>query len=118
MLADEIPSALRVGWALVVAPGLDSCASVARGDSAPAWEGAAVPALVDLDRARALDDDETRSEMVSVGVVVAKGAQKEECEFAGALACAGFGPLRMGADTMREGAGAAGSDGAPLFGTR
>ena len=68
------------------------------------------------------DDDETRSEMVSVGVVVAKGAQKEECEFAGALACAGFGPLRMGADTMREGAagGAAGtgSDGAPLFGTR
>lgn len=59
MLADEIPSALRVGWALVVAPGLDSCASVARGDSAPAWEGAAVPALVDLDRARALDDDET-----------------------------------------------------------
>ena len=64
------------------------------------------------------DDDETRSEMVSVGVVVTKGAQKEECEFAGALACAGFGPLRMGADTMREGAGAAGSDGAPLFGTR
>ena len=62
------------------------------------------------------DDDVTRSEMVSVGVRVVKGAQEWEWVLAGALACAGLGPLGMGADTMRE--GAAGSDGAPLFDAR
>lgn len=60
------------------------------------------------------DDDEMRSEMMSVGVVVVIGARKWEREWAWALACAG--PLGMGADAVRE--DAAGSDGAPLFGTR
>lgn len=64
------------------------------------------------------DDDEMRSEMMSVGVVVEIGARKWEWEWEWewALACAGLGPLGMGADAVRE--DAAGSDGAPLFGTR
>src|SRR5699024_12516879 len=71
MLAGATPPALRVGWALVVAPGLDSCASVARGASAPAWEGAAVPALVDLDRARALRDGETPEQWRAMATALA-----------------------------------------------
>jgi hypothetical protein len=62
------------------------------------------------------DDDETRSEMMSVGMVIVKGGR--EWELAGAFACAGLGPLGMVTvtDAVRE--DAAGSDGAPLFGTR
>lgn len=58
LLADEIPSTLRVGWALVVEATADDCRLVARGDSAPMWDGAVVPALVGLERATGLDDDE------------------------------------------------------------
>jgi hypothetical protein len=61
-------------------------------------------------------DDETRSEMVSVGVVVVKGAR--EWEFVGAFACVGLGPLGMVTVTHAVREDAAGSDGAPLFGTR
>lgn len=51
------------------------------------------------------DDDEVNSEMVSV---------VEELELAVALACGYPLALGTGADAMRE--GAAGCDGAPLFG--
>lgn len=58
MLADELPSALRVGWALVMHVDGASCRLVARGDSAPVWTGGEVPALRDLERASAMDEDD------------------------------------------------------------
>lgn len=58
MLADELPGALRVGWALVVQVSDDRCRLVARGASAPMWEGGEVAALRDLQRVTALDDDD------------------------------------------------------------
>ena len=58
LLADEIPSALRVGWALVVAAGTDDRRLVARGTSAPMWDGGGASALVGLERATGLDDDD------------------------------------------------------------
>ena len=76
--------------------------------------GAAVRAGATAAGRDSRDDDETRSEMMSVGMVVVKGGR--EWEFVGAFACAGLGPLGMVTDAVRE--AAAGSDGAPLFGTR
>lgn len=59
MLADELPAALRVGWALVVeATGDSTCRLVARGESAPMWEGGEVPAVCGLERVTALEDDD------------------------------------------------------------
>lgn len=59
MLADELPGALRVGWALVVeVTGDGACRLVARGESAPMWEGGRVAVLCDLDRVAAFDDDD------------------------------------------------------------
>ncbi len=59
MLADELPAALRVGWALVVeVTGDAGCRLVARGESAPMWENDDVPVLRDLDRVIELDDDD------------------------------------------------------------
>lgn len=58
MLADELPPALRVGWALVVDTSGDACRLVARGESAPMWEGGRVDALCGLERAIALGDDD------------------------------------------------------------
>lgn len=58
MLADEIPSALRVGWALVAAATDDGSRLVARGPSAPEWDGGGASALVGMERATGLDDDE------------------------------------------------------------
>lgn len=58
LLADELPAALRVGWALVVETTPECCRLVARGESAPMWEGAGVPALVGLERAVGLHDDD------------------------------------------------------------
>ena len=58
-LADELPAALRVGWALVVeVTGDAGCRLVARGESAPMWENDDVPVLRDLDRVIELDDDD------------------------------------------------------------
>ena len=49
MLADEIPAALRVGWALVLeVTGDATCRLVARGESAPMWEGGEVPVVCGL----------------------------------------------------------------------
>lgn len=59
MLADEIPAALRVGWALVLeVTGDATCRLVARGESAPMWEGGEVPVVCGLARVTALDDDD------------------------------------------------------------
>ncbi|MBB1022670.1 amino acid-binding protein [Dietzia sp. E1] len=59
MLADEIPAALRVGWALVLeVTGEATCRLVARGESAPMWEGGEVPVVCGLARVTALDDDD------------------------------------------------------------
>lgn len=58
MIADELPSALRVGWAVVVAASGETCRLVARGEAAPMWEGGRVEALCGLERATALDDDD------------------------------------------------------------
>lgn len=57
LLADELPAALRVGWAVVVEVTGVECRVVARGESAPEWTGGEVPALRHLDRATALGDD-------------------------------------------------------------
>lgn len=58
LLAEELPAALRVGWALVAAPTSEGFRPVARGPAAPEWEGSGVPALDGVDRAVELDDDE------------------------------------------------------------
>src|SRR5699024_7143548 len=58
LLVDEIPAALRVGWALVTESTSGGFRPVARGAAAPEWEGSEVPALVGVDRAVELDDDE------------------------------------------------------------
>ena len=59
MLADELPAALRVGWALVLeVTGEATCRLVARGESAPMWEGGEVPVVCGLARVTALDDDD------------------------------------------------------------
>lgn len=59
LLADELPSALRVGWALVVEVTADArCRLIARGESAPMWEGGEVSVLCGLERVTALDDDD------------------------------------------------------------
>ncbi|MDV8000524.1 amino acid-binding protein [Rhodococcus sp. IEGM 1408] len=71
MLADELPGALRVGWALVVQVSDDRCRLVARGESAPMWEGTDVPAVRDLERATSLDDDEVPAEWTSMDTALA-----------------------------------------------
>ena len=74
MLADELPGALRVGWALVVAVTDDGCCRlVARGESAPMWAGGDVPALCDLERVAALeeDDDEVPPEWTAMDTALA-----------------------------------------------
>ena len=71
MLADELPGALRVGWALVVAVTADGCRLVARGTSAPMWDAADVPAVRDLVRATSLDDDEVPAEWTSLDTALA-----------------------------------------------
>lgn len=58
LLADELPAVLRVGWALVVDVSTESCRLVARGESAPMWQGGRVEALCGLERAIALDEDD------------------------------------------------------------
>lgn len=58
LLAEELPGALRVGWALVVRADGDAWRLVARGSAAPMWEGGEVPALRDLERVTPLDDDD------------------------------------------------------------
>lgn len=58
LLVDELPAALRVGWALVAEATPEGFRSVAGGAAAPEWAGSAVPALVGVDRAVELDDDE------------------------------------------------------------
>ncbi|MBC7308054.1 MAG: amino acid-binding protein [Dietzia sp.] len=59
LLADELPAALRVGWALVLeVTGDATCRLVARGESAPMWEGGEVPVVCGLARVTALDDDD------------------------------------------------------------
>ena len=59
LLADELPAALRVGWALVVEVTADArCRLIARGESAPMWEGGEVSVLCGLERVTALDDDD------------------------------------------------------------
>lgn len=55
MLADEIPVVLRVGWAAVLEVTGNGCRLVARGESAPLWDGTEVPALDGLERAARLD---------------------------------------------------------------
>ncbi|GLB62469.1 amino acid-binding protein [Dietzia sp. NCCP-2495] len=60
LIADELPNALRVGWALVVDVSGDASHLVARGEAAPQWESGRVDALRGLERAVALvDDDDT-----------------------------------------------------------
>ncbi len=74
MLADELPAALRVGWALVVeVTGTGSCRLVARGESAPLWDGGQVSALSDLERVTALDydDDEVPAEWTAMDTALA-----------------------------------------------
>lgn len=58
LLADELPSALRVGWALVVDVSGETCQVVARGESAPTSEAGRVEPLSGLDRAIAIGDDD------------------------------------------------------------
>lgn len=58
LLADELPSALRVGWALVVDVSGETCQVVARGESAPTSEAGRVGPLCGLDRAIAIGDDD------------------------------------------------------------
>ena len=57
MLADELPAALRLGWALVVEETTDGCRLVARGAAAPLWDGGRVEAVRHLERATALEVD-------------------------------------------------------------
>ncbi|MFN3602295.1 MAG: amino acid-binding protein [Dietzia sp.] len=57
MLADELPAALRLGWALVVDVTTDGCRLIARGSAAPMWDGGRVEAVRQLERATALEDD-------------------------------------------------------------
>ena len=72
MLADELPAVLRVGWALVVGvTGDAACRLVARGESAPMWEGGEVSVLRGLDRATALDDDDVPAEWISMDTALA-----------------------------------------------
>lgn len=58
LLADELPSALRVGWALVVDVSGETCQVVGRGESAPTSEAGRVEPLSGLDRAIAIGDDD------------------------------------------------------------
>ena len=71
MLADELPAALRVGWAIVVGVDADGCRLVARGASAPMWEGGDVAVLRDVERAVALDDDEVPAEWTAMDTALA-----------------------------------------------
>ncbi|GAA4262016.1 amino acid-binding protein [Dietzia aurantiaca] len=72
LLADELPAALRVGWALVVDVTGEACQLVARGESAPMWEGGRVAALCGLERAVALeDDDDTPASWVAMDTALA-----------------------------------------------
>lgn len=71
MLADELPAALRVGWALVVEVTAGGCRLVARGSSAPMWDGTDVPAVRDLERATSLDDDEVPAEWTAMDTALA-----------------------------------------------
>lgn len=59
LIADELPGTLRVGWAVVVDTSGPTCRLVARGEAAPLWEGGRVEALCGLERATALDDDDS-----------------------------------------------------------
>ena len=73
MLADEIPAALRVGWALVLeVTGDATCRLVARGESAPMWDGGEVPVVCGLARVTALsDDDEVPAEWTAMDTALA-----------------------------------------------
>ncbi|WP_354054439.1 amino acid-binding protein [Dietzia sp. 2505] len=72
LLADELPAALRVGWALVVEVPSDArCRLIARGESAPMWEGGEVPVLCGLERVTALDDDGVPAEWTAMDTSLA-----------------------------------------------
>ncbi|AVM66018.1 MULTISPECIES: amino acid-binding protein [Dietzia] len=73
MLADELPAALRVGWALVLeVTGDATCRLVARGESAPMWDGGEVPVVCGLARVTALsDDDEVPAEWTAMDTALA-----------------------------------------------
>lgn len=72
LLADELPSALRVGWALVVEVTADArCRLIARGESAPMWEGGEVSVLCGLERVTALDDDGVPAEWTAMDTSLA-----------------------------------------------
>ncbi len=72
MLADELPAVLRVGWALVVeVTGDGGILLVARGDSAPLWEGGEVAVLRGLSRAAALGDDDVPAEWTAMDTALA-----------------------------------------------
>ena len=72
LLADELPAALRVGWALVVEVTADTrCRLIARGESAPMWEGGEVSVLCGLERVTALDDDGVPTEWTAMDTSLA-----------------------------------------------
>ncbi|MFJ5870210.1 amino acid-binding protein [Dietzia maris] len=72
LLADELPAALRVGWALVVEVTADArCRLIARGESAPMWEGGEVSVLCGLERVTALDDDGVPAEWTAMDTSLA-----------------------------------------------
>ena len=71
LLADELPGALRVGWALVVEIDGGWSRLVARGASAPMWGGGEVAALCGLERAVALDDDDVPAEWTAMDTALA-----------------------------------------------
>lgn len=71
LLADQLPATLRVGWALVLVVTAEGCRLVARGESAPMWNGGDVPVLRDLERATSLDDDEVPGEWSAMDTVLA-----------------------------------------------
>ncbi|HHX85769.1 MAG TPA: amino acid-binding protein [Actinomycetales bacterium] len=71
MLADELPAVLRVGWAIVVEVTGNGCRLVARGESAPLWEGDDVPALEGLEHATGLDESTVPEEWTSMDTALA-----------------------------------------------
>ena len=73
MLAEELPAALRVGWALVVEMTGDArCRLVARGESAPMWENDDVAALRGLERVTELDEgDDVPAEWTAMDTALA-----------------------------------------------
>lgn len=71
LLADELPTALRVGWAIVVQMSGAECRLIARGEAAPLWENGEVPALCDLARVTALEDDDVPAEWTAIETALA-----------------------------------------------